>query len=108
MPAPPHSAFLITSVTSRFGSYSVSIVRDLALDLPTHVVLGRDLGAFLRDALLSSGMHLDRSFDACVFLSDPRSPLSISHNDGACPSFATNPRRSWSLSYLLTPTYLAH
>ncbi|KAJ6580008.1 hypothetical protein DFH09DRAFT_1360644 [Mycena vulgaris] len=83
MPPPPNSAFLITTVTRRFGSYSASIICDLGLDPPTHIVLSRDRSAFLRDTLLSFGLRLDHSFDAWIFLSNPNNPISILNPDSS-------------------------
>ncbi|KAJ6545839.1 hypothetical protein DFH09DRAFT_1367543, partial [Mycena vulgaris] len=83
MPPPPNFAFLITTVTRRFDSYSASIICDLALDPPTHIVLGRDWGAFLRDTLLSFGLRLDHSFDVWIFLSNPDNPISILNPDSS-------------------------
>ncbi|KAJ6495865.1 hypothetical protein DFH09DRAFT_1103671 [Mycena vulgaris] len=54
----PNSSYLITTATPRFGAHSATVVCDVLSTIPTDFVLGRDWGAFLRDALLASGLRI--------------------------------------------------
>ncbi|KAJ7479674.1 hypothetical protein FB451DRAFT_1556543 [Mycena latifolia] len=63
-----NSAYLITVVTGVFGNHSLSILCDISPHAATHIVLGREWGALLRDSLLANGVRVGDTFDAWTFL----------------------------------------
>ncbi|KAJ7486708.1 hypothetical protein FB451DRAFT_1362983 [Mycena latifolia] len=75
-PPARNSAYLITVVTGVFGSHSLSILCDISPHAATHIVLGREWGALLRDSLLANGIRVGDTFNAWTFLTHPTRPLS--------------------------------